>query len=158
MNDGDASDTSPGAASGASRPSDNTKPQVRSRRSAWRAQASVQIQDLRTQLDWMAQDLDYPEGRALARAVNSQLDEAQRTIDSHGSILAILTGSEVQAAQEYIDAAYVNLLRLAPEPHLRSLLPNLLVEAGRHLSSADPRLQVLTRRAMIRTCGWPSAW
>jgi hypothetical protein len=64
---------------------------------------------------------------------------------SRGSPLSLLTGSNVQAVQDYMDAATLNLLRLSPSWHLQSLLPNLIVEARRHLATADPRLQVMGR-------------
>jgi hypothetical protein len=109
--------------------------------SAWRAQALVEVQDLRTQLEWMS---DRPKNQPLADAVKKQLGQAEKVIIRRGPTFSLLTGSDVQSAREYIDAATVNLLRLAPARHLRSLLPNLLVEARSHLRAADPRLQALT--------------
>jgi hypothetical protein len=112
---------------------------------AWRAQALAQIQDIRTQLAWMASESAEPGASAIAEAAHTQLDDAERVVMSRGSTLSLLTGSNVQAVQDYLDAATLNLLRLSPPWHLQSLLPNLIVEARRHLATADPRLQVLGR-------------
>src|SRR4051794_33773106 len=98
----------------------------------------VEAQDLRTQLGWMgevgqANPEVGPRTKFLAEAVHQQLEHAEDVLTSRGSMLSLITGSEMQAAREYLDAAAVNLLRLAPPEHIRSLLPNLLVEARRHL-------------------------
>jgi hypothetical protein len=128
---------------------------------AWRAQALAQVGDLRAQLQWMmearkgwdardqtakaTQDKATQDvvGAAIASAVKDQLAKAESVITTPGPRFDIITGASVQAAQEYIDAAYVNLLRLAGGSHLRSLLPNLLMEASRHLAPTDRRLQAL---------------
>jgi hypothetical protein len=112
--------------------------------SAWRAQALVEVQDMRTQLEWMEAADETPDSQPLTNAVEKQLNQAESVIKTRGPTFSLLTGSDMQSARGYIDAAAVNLLRLAPTRHLRSLLPNLLVEARSHLRAADPRLQALS--------------
>jgi hypothetical protein len=112
--------------------------------SAWRAQALVEVEDIRTQLGWMGAMPGSPQDQALAEAVKKQLDQALFVINTRGPTFSLLTGAQMQSARGYIDAATVNLLRVAPAQHLRSLLPNLLVEAQSHLRATDPRLQSLT--------------
>jgi hypothetical protein len=40
----------------------------------------------------------------------------------------------------HLDAAEINMLRIAPEPYLRSILPNILAETRQNLPNNDPRL------------------
>lgn len=117
---------------------------------AWRARALVEIQNLRAQLTWIVEvstsgGSNDPVVKALANSVRTQLDQAERVVKSRGPRLSLITGADVQAAREYIDAAETNLLRLSPADHLRSLLPSLLIEARRHLDTNDLRLQALAR-------------
>jgi hypothetical protein len=114
--------------------------------SAWRWQALVEVEDLRAQLGWMmSEQSNEPGAKALADAVEWQLKQAESVIRSRAAKRSLLTGSHIQATREYLDAATVNLLRLAPPPHLRSLLPNLLADARNHLRGTDPRLEVLAQ-------------
>lgn len=117
---------------------------------AWRARARVEIQNLRAQLAWILEvgtsgDSTSPVVKALADSVEKQLDQAERVVTSRGAGLSLITGADVQAAREYIDAAETNLLRLSPGNHLRSLLPNLLIEARSHLDANDLRLKALAK-------------
>ena len=48
-------------------------------------------------------------------------------------------GASVERANGHIDAAEIELLRLAPEPYLRGQLPNLVGHVTAHLPKDDPR-------------------
>jgi hypothetical protein len=83
--------------------------------------------------------------KALGDAVETQLNQAELIVNSRGPRLSLITGANIQAAREYIDAAAINLLRLMPPDYLASLLPSILIEARRHLNANDPRLQTLAK-------------
>jgi hypothetical protein len=127
------------------------------RRSAatWRARALVEIQDLRAQVAWMVTSVpDNPTIKPLSDAVDTQLNQAERVVKSRGPRFSLITGADIQATREYIDAAAINLMRLSPPEYLASQLPSVLANARRHLSGNDPRLQGLAK-VYERSTGGP---
>ena len=77
--------------------------------SAWRAQALVEVQDMRTQLEWMeavdekstSQPLtgavdEKPTSQPLTDAVKKHLNQAELVINTRGPRFSLLTGSDMQ--------------------------------------------------------------
>jgi hypothetical protein len=81
---------------------------------------------------------------ALTAAAANLLDNAEVVVASRrGRILNGLTGASQTAARQYVDAARVSILRLSSAQYLKSLLPNIVSEAGAYLPANDLRLAVL---------------
>jgi hypothetical protein len=115
-------------------------------RSTWRAQTVVEATDMRTQLRWLlTQTAETPETKALTDAIHLELEIAENIALTRRSLKQILTGANVLAAKQCLDAAIINLLRLAPLEQVQSMLPNLYAEAAASLPSSDVRLSVLAK-------------
>jgi hypothetical protein len=115
-------------------------------RSTWRAQTMVEVEDMRTQLRWLlAQTGETAESLALANAVQSKLGRAEKIAVTRRSFKQLITGANVLAARQYLDAATIDLLRLAPLEQVASLLPNLYAQAAESLPSNDVRLPALAK-------------
>ena len=57
-----------------------------------------------------------------------------------------MSGGNIERTSLHLDAAYLCVLRLAPEPYVRSILPNILAESAQVFRGDDPRL---TRLAVL---------
>jgi hypothetical protein len=55
--------------------------------------------------------------------------------------MSLLGGAAVERANSHLDAVETDLLRLAPDPYLRSALPGLVAHVRAHLPAHDPRRQ-----------------
>jgi hypothetical protein len=106
----------------------------------------VEVEDMRTQLRWLlAQTGETAESLALANAVQSELGRAEKIAVTRRSFKQLITGANVLAARQYLDAATIDLLRLAPLEQVASLLPNLYAQTAESLPSNDVRLPVLAK-------------
>jgi hypothetical protein len=115
-------------------------------RSTWRAQTVVEAADMRTQLRWLlTQTGETAEKEVLADAVRLELEIAENLALTRRSFKQILTGANVLAARQCLDAATINLLRLTPLDQVQSMLPNIYAEAAASLPSSDVRLSVLAK-------------
>ncbi len=82
------------------------------------------------------------------QAIDRHLDAAKLAAEGEGyeglsgpfrRFRAGVGGASVERANGHIDAAEIELLRLAPEPYLRGQLPNLVGHVTAHLPKDDPR-------------------
>lgn len=106
---------------------------------AWR-EVLVRAEDLETLMEWIcslpgAQSLDSPLGRGARR----QLETARALSEQPRTLRRRLSGADISSAQRFLDAAYVNVLRLAPPAYVNGILENLLTDATQHLAADDPR-------------------
>jgi hypothetical protein len=83
----------------------------------------------------------------LASAILEHVEQAEHIATARFSPLQSLTSANVLSARQYLDAATINLLRLAPAQHIQSLLPNLSAESSLSLAPNDPRSKMLKELA-----------
>lgn len=111
---------------------------------AWR-EVLVRADDLETLMEWVctlpgAKALDSPLGRGASR----EIETARELSKQPRPLTRRLSGGDVHSAQRFLDAAYVNILRLSPPDYINGILENLLVDASQHLPPDD------TRRAQLQ--------
>ena len=86
----------------------------RTRNSAWRAQVLVEVHDSRTQLRWLRtpeggrNDLDPEIAKAYADAAEDMLNRAHATALNSASLRGAISGANIQAASQYLEAAKIN--------------------------------------------------
>jgi hypothetical protein len=121
--------------------------------SAWREEMLTQAQELSGLYSWVAVNID-PKTKAgdLPTAIENELRTARMTAageDTHngdGRALRWWTrarsssgGAAFERTRGNLDAAEVNLLRLAPADYVMGQMPNLLAHVNRYLPKGDPR-------------------
>jgi hypothetical protein len=119
----------------------------RSSGSVWRQEVVTRADELDGILDWLAppEAERKPEQRALIAAIRRDLDVARSTAETaRGLNPGIINGAQIQGATYVLDAAEVNLYRLAHLPFLTDNLPEIIAEAAEVLPATDRRLVLLT--------------
>jgi hypothetical protein len=119
---------------------------------AWREQMLAKVQELWGLASW----IDAHPKRAtptgnLQQTIENELQTARSAAagsDTRGGIralrplktaLAAVNGALFERALGNLDAAEVNLLRLAPDEYLKGQLPSLQAHVNRYLAKDDPR-------------------
>ena len=119
---------------------------------AWREEMLAKAQELSGLASWIAA---HP-GRAeitgdLPTAIANEIETARLAADRRtataknqrlglwGTLIAACNGASFERALANLDAAEVNLLRLAPTEYLRGQLPSLQSHVNRYLPKDDPR-------------------
>jgi hypothetical protein len=119
--------------------------QDRAARSTWQQQAFARVVDIGVLLRWLVELSPRRDSGALYRAVVEHLADAQEVAARRVyPLLKPFNQSRIERVTLHLDAAEINLLRLAPEPYLRSILPNILADARQSLRNSDPRLDRLS--------------
>jgi hypothetical protein len=111
---------------------------------SWREQALTRAAELRTLASWARAETDEPDpvADALAAGIMGHLDTV-RDAGSRRARRARRTGADVERVMTNLDAAEIDLLRLAPYSWARAQMPSILAHVRRHLDERDPRrLQV----------------
>jgi hypothetical protein len=118
--------------------------------SAWREEALTSAAEMYTLLHWMEGieeeegEIPVPNKSHLAEAVAAHLDAARQGAHTRGwQVWRTWSGAVIERTMGNLDAAQINLLRLAPMSFLRSAMPNLLMTARQYLKENDPRLNRL---------------
>jgi hypothetical protein len=110
--------------------------------SAWREEALARVLEMQTLLDWLqGQPSQVPNRECLIAAVEAHLEGALQGIRAKSKFRHIMSGAPVERASAHLDAAELNLLRLAPRSYLSSNMPNLCMRATEDLDEDDPRLE-----------------
>jgi hypothetical protein len=74
-------------------------------------------------------------------ASEANREPRERRLGRWGRLKSLLGGAAVERANSHLDAVETDLLRLAPDPYLRSSLPGLVAHVRAHLPAHDPRRQ-----------------
>jgi hypothetical protein len=112
--------------------------------SAWREDALARAVEMSTLLLWLKEESKLDNKVPLVTAVQVHLQAAQESAnEKHNWVLRTISGAIIERTLANLNAAYINLLRLAPLDYLQSNVPNLLVQAREQLGPDDPRLRQL---------------
>lgn len=113
--------------------------------SAWREEMLTRAEELSGLKSWILahDDQNRPRG-SLPEAIQKHLDAARRTAAGadENRIMRMthtFTGSSFERALGNLDAAEVDLLRLAPASALKGALPSIRAHVNRFLPKNDPR-------------------
>jgi hypothetical protein len=106
----------------------------------WRHEVFARAEELEMLTRWMAADAEPHLVEAVQMHLAAARRAAARTRPLPSLLPAIISGASIQSAMYNLDAAEVNLLRLAPLEYLKSNLPNLVAAAAEVLPAKDPRL------------------
>jgi hypothetical protein len=112
----------------------------------------MRAQELRGLKGWiMAHDNRDPRATELLGTIDTHLGAVTDTaVGKHGATKRLawgVTGASFERTLGNLDAAEVDLLRLAPSSLLIPALPSLLAHINRYLSKDDPRRQAVERIA-----------
>jgi hypothetical protein len=113
--------------------------------SSARREVLVRASNLESVLRWVS-SMPGQQGNA---ATDSLRASAEHQIEQARALVQGRLGSrpvrspELECADLYLDAAYVSILRLAPESYVATVLTNILMYARQHLPEGDPRRQML---------------
>jgi hypothetical protein len=128
---------------------------------AWREEALARAVQMSTLLFWLENESELENPAPLVMAVKVHLSAAHQGAQERRKwMLRTMSGAVIERTSANLDAAEVNLLRLAPLDYLQSNVPNLLMYARDNLRPNDPRLRQLEGWRRRRTGGsWsiPSA-
>jgi hypothetical protein len=110
--------------------------------SAWREEALARAAEMHTLLNWLKhQDSKVPDKAYLVAAVEAHLAGAVQGIRARSGLRSGMSGASIERAWANLDAAEVNLLRLAPAGYLSSNMPNYCMRAVEDLDEDDPRFE-----------------
>lgn len=122
--------------------------------SAWREELLTRVEELAGVTTWIAAQPDHerPPGELFA-AIDNHLDAAKRTAggtDARWPMRAWrqLTGSSFERALSNVDAAEVDLLRLAPQRTVVGAMPSICAHVNRFLPKDDPRRLAVEQLAL----------
>lgn len=119
--------------------------------SAWREEALARALEMFTLMDWLEVQSPLKNKEPLMNAVNLHLNAAQQGANERRSaVWSTMSGAVTVRTSANLDAAIINLLRLAPLDYLSSNASNLLMQARQQLEQSDPRLmqlEALARKA-----------
>lgn len=119
--------------------------------SAWREEALARALEMLTLLQWLEGKSPLKNKEPLIKAVQAHLDAAEQAANERRrAFWGTMSGAVIVRTSANLDAAIINLLRLAPLDYLSSNASNLLMQARQQLRDRDPRLQqleVLARKA-----------
>ena len=114
--------------------------------SSWREQALTRVAEIESLAEAFATGFEgtSPEG-ILAEGIHRHLETAREAAEGRPRrggwerIKSLVGGSPLERAASNLDAAEIDLLRIAPSEYLLGQLPSLLVDASRHLAPDDAR-------------------
>jgi hypothetical protein len=110
--------------------------------SPWREEALARVAEMHTLLNWLKnQDSKVPNKACLVDAVEAHLAGAVQGIRARSGLWSRMSGATIERASANLDAAELNLLRLAPPGYLSSNMPNYCMRAVEDLDEDDPRLE-----------------
>jgi hypothetical protein len=119
---------------------------------AWREEALARAHQMTTLLEWLERESELQNKDPLVKAVKIHLDAAKEGAqERHHWVVRTLSGAIIERTSANLDAAELNLMRLAPLDYLQSNVPNLLVHARGYLKPSDPRLRLLEALAKDAT-------
>lgn len=126
---------------------------------AWREEALARAVQMSTLLFWLENESELENPAPLVMAVKVHLSAAHQCAQERRKwMLRTMSGAVIERTSANLDAAEVNLLRLAPLDYLQSNVPNLLMYARDNLRPNDPRLrqlEVLAKEANRRKLEHP---
>jgi hypothetical protein len=108
----------------------------------WKEQALGRAMEIETLLNWFERQSNVENKESLVQAVRDHLALAREGAGPR-PLFVIGNGPSIERTAANLDAARINLLRLAPPEYLLGNMLNLMAEAGQQLPSNDPRLRQL---------------
>jgi hypothetical protein len=127
--------------------------------SSWREQALTRVAELENLAEAFQDPSAEHKEKVLAQRIHRHLDTAREAAEGKRPkrrgwerLKAMLGGSPLERTASNLDAAELDVLRLAPPAYLQGQLPTLLANARAHLPFEDPRRQSIES---ICADGWP---
>jgi hypothetical protein len=112
--------------------------------SAWREEALARALEMLTLLNWLEVQSPLKNKEPLIEAVQAHLNAAEQGASERRiAVWSTMSGAVTVRTSANLDAAIINLLRLAPLDYLSSNASNLLMQAKQQLGERDPRLRQL---------------
>lgn len=127
--------------------------------SSWREQALTRVAELEHLADAFRAGFKEhrPEGEVLAERLHLHLQTAREAAEGQPKrgrwtrMRSLVGGSPLERTASNLDAAEIDLLRIAPPEFLHGQLPSLLANARAHLPIDDPRRQSIELICLEKT-------
>jgi hypothetical protein len=127
--------------------------------SSWREQALTRVAELEHLADAFRAGFtrEWPEGEVLAERMHRHLQTAREAAEGQPKrgrwtrMRSLVGGSPLERTASNLDAAEIDLLRIAPPEFLHGQLPSLLANARAHLPIDDPRRQSIELICLDKT-------
>jgi hypothetical protein len=108
--------------------------------SAWREDLLTRAQELRGLKGWIGAHVEHDRRtKKLLRSIDKHLGAVTETATTKNGLMSGVTGASFERTLGNLDAAEVDLLRLAPASVLIPALPSLEAHVNRYLAKDDPR-------------------